>query len=105
MEETYAAQHLLIIKNVEMEIVLKEFPFLSVNFYFLRHVQKLMGFDVLDRLTKSIEEKAPEVIMCINNSQSSDVNKLEFLEVLCNYFQEDKKQFLMIVEVGIIFIL
>ncbi len=104
MDETYTAQRTLIVKNVEFEVVIKEFPFLAISFYFLKHVQKLMGFDVPHRLANSIDDKAPEVIKCIKNCQNVDVDKFQFIEVLCDYFEEDKKQFLMIFEVGTIFI-
>ena len=102
MDETYAAQRLCIVKNARFEVVIREFPFLAVSVYFLKHVQKLMGFDVLHRLENSIEDKATEVIKCIKNSQSADVNKLQFIEILCDYFEEEKKQFLLMFEVSTI---
>lgn len=103
MDETYAAQRLLIVENVDFEVVIKEFPFLTVSVYFLKHVAKLMGFDVLVRLTHSIEDKAPEVIKCIKNNQNlHNMDNLEVIEILCEYFEEEKKQFLMIFDVSTI---
>lgn len=100
MDDTYVAQRLLIVGNVEFEAVIKEFPFLAVSLYFLKHARKLMGFDVLQRLVNSIEDKGPEIIKCVKNCQTLDVDKFQVIEVLCDYFTEDKNQFLMIFEVG-----
>lgn len=101
MDQTYTAQRFLIVQNVEFKTVINEFPFLSVSVYFLKHVEKLIGFDPLQRLSQSIENKAAEVIKCIKNNEDTGINQLQFIEVLCEYFEEEKKEFMMIFEVSL----
>lgn len=101
MDETYTAQRFIIVKNVEFNIVIEEFPFLSVSLYFLKHLERLIGFDLLQRLSNSVEDKASEVIKCIKNDHNTGINQLQFIEVLCEYFEEEKKEFMMIFEVSL----
>lgn len=106
MEETFSLQRLSVSQKIPMSQLKSDWPYLFFSKTMIGHFNSLMKKDVVPEYEKIFEKKLPELysfmkMQDLKKKVTFEENHINFLEVLCAYFEEDFAEILNIFDVSI----